>query len=405
MQIRDDIQEIGEYIDNNINKQIRMKSLERRSNNMSDITYINQIGRNLLNCTIDFPKEIELQQLLELHKSYKELKGEAFEKLHKFYLNLYRTLSEIDPELLGMPVDKLVYPVDKSKYDKCVEKVLKFLLIIYAIGFTGDYREDGSILVNRQELMDLSKKLKVNSVYNIFEKLNKLGINIIEQDAGDLVVRFINDDGGFIAKSHCFYTKYICKDKAEDKKLISKYLRSDFTQLSSTKLKKQPEKDEKYITATLPENKVHMLKEILRILREEMDCRVEVKNSEYKGILKGAFSAAYKSRKTGRTIVSMDTEAVGIVLRLNFTTQTLSKVFQAADEFPTEIFDNIKKCYCKGEECMGHKGVYIPEAEMSFCNHIIRYELCDLNKQTVKDFIRLLRLQYKLLMESMEETK
>ena len=49
---------------------------------------------------------------------------------------------------------------------------------------------------------------------------------------------------------------------------------------------------------------------------------------------------------------------------------------------------------------MGHEGVYIPEAGISFCSHIIRYELCDLQKGTFDVFVRLLRAQYRYLIET-----
>lgn len=69
------------------------------------------------------------------------------------------------------------------------------------------------------------------------------------------------------------------------------------------------------------------------------------------------------------------------------------------NEFPDEVFDNIKKCYCKGNECMGHEGVFIPEAGISFCNHIIKYELRDLTKTNFTDFCRLLHAQFGFLNE------
>lgn len=362
-------------------------------------TYINQIGRNLLGCVVELPKE-----MLPLKVSISDIVNDKLEiadleKLRNFYMGIYRTLSEIKPEMINLPDFEEVHPVDKKKYDKCVDRVIRILIVLYAIGFTGKYIGDGLIEVDKESLWDLCKKLKVSALDSVLQELNRIGVSIGKKDDSKLKINFMNDDSGIIAKYHCIYTKTICKDNPEDTKLISSYFRCDFSLLFNTKPKKNTLKEESSIAAVLPKDKADMLNELFSILKEEMDCRTEVKAPVYKDVIKGSFSAAFKHRKTGRTLVSLDVKSGDIILRLNFTTETLGKVFQLTNEYPSEVFDNIRRCRCKGNECMGHEGVYIPEADMNFCSHIIKYEIRSWEKSTFIDFTRLLRAQYGFLVE------
>ena len=233
-----------------------------------------------------------------------------------------------------------------------------------------------------------------NSVLN---ELNQFGIGMKKENS-QLKVWFANDTEGILAKYHCIYANYIGQIKPEDTKAISKYFRCDFSSLLNQKQEKINE--ENFMTVALSQDKAEMLSKMISILNSKMNCRTEIKMSFYKGILNGSLSAAYKHRKTGRTLVSLDTKAGEIILRLNFTPQTVGKVFLMTDEFSAEVFNNIKQCYCKGSKCMGHDGVFIPEAGISFCDHIIKYELRELQKTTFDEFCRLLYVQYGFLNEN-----
>lgn len=367
---------------------------------MSDKTYINQIGRNLLAAVVEMPKKAELRKPADMKTEHESIELNNLKKLQKFYLGIFKTLSEVNPETLGMPDYKETFPVDKKKYDKCIDRVLRVLLVLYAIGITGNDTTSGFIEVHKKELQDLCKKLKVSAMDNALRELTKLGLVIREEDESKLVVSLENDEECIFGKYHCIYTKHIGKQKPEDTKAICSYFRCDFHSLFNDKRKKIKIDDEYFLTAVLSQEKGALLSEMINILKNELDCRAEEKISYYKGILNGSISIAYKHRRTGRTLVSLDTKAGEITMRLNFTTQTLGKVFQMVDEFPSEVFDNIKQCYCKGKECMGHEGVFIPEAGISFCSHIIKYELRDLHKSTFLDFVKLLRTQHRILVET-----
>lgn len=395
---------------------------------MNEQTYINQIGKNLLAAAAELPRREETTNIMKVMKAnYIDSKInnnaayidiENLYKLQSFYFGIYHNLSVVNPETVGLPDYKVTYPVDRKKFDKCVDRVLRMLLTLYAIGFLGEYvynsdivsegNEEaengliskttrGLIQVNQQALLELCKTLKVTALNSVLKELNQFGIGMKNENS-QLKVWFVDDTEGTLAKYHCIYTKYIGQTKPEDTKAISNYFRCDFNSLLNQKQTKINE--ENFMTAALSQEKAEMLGEIISILKTKMDCRAEIKMSFYKGILNGSLSVAYKHRKTGRTLVSLDTKAGEITLRLNFTPQTVGKVFLMRDEFSAEVFDNIKQCYCKGSECMGHDGIFIPEAGISFCDHIIKYELRELKKTTFDDFCRLLYVQYGFLNEN-----
>lgn len=66
---------------------------------------------------------------------------EKIYQLQSLYLEIYQKLSVISPEIAGLPEYKETYPVDKKKYDKCVDRVHRILLTIYAIGLIGEYKD------------------------------------------------------------------------------------------------------------------------------------------------------------------------------------------------------------------------------------------------------------------------
>lgn len=392
---------------------------------MNEQTYINQIGKNLLAAAAELPRREEITNVMKVNYKDSKLNDnnatcidiENLYKLQSFYLGIYYNLSVVNPETVELPDYKATYPVDRKKFDKCVDRVLRMLLTLYAIGFLGEYvngdvmsegndeKENGLvnktagglIQVNQQTLLELCKTLKVTALNSVLNELNQFGIGMKKENS-QLKVWFANDTEGILAKYHCIYANYIGQIKPEDTKAISKYFRCDFSSLLNQKQKKINE--ENFMIAALSQDKAEMLSEMISILNSKMNCRTEIKMSFYKGILNGSLSAAYKHRKTGRTLVSLDTKAGEIILRLNFTPQTVGKVFLMTDEFSAEVFDNIKQCYCKGSKCMGHDGVFIPEAGISFCDHIIKYELRELQKTTFDDFCRLLYVQYGFLNEN-----
>ncbi len=393
---------------------------------MSEQTYINQIGRNLLAAAAELPRREDITNVKKANCNDSKIDDnnascsdiENLYKLQSFYLGIYKNLSFVNPETVGLPDYKVSYPVDRKKFDKCVDRVLRMLLTLYGIGFLGEYLYNGDVMsegndeaenglinttasglihVNQQALLELCKTLKVTALNSVLNELNQFGIGM-KKENNELKVWFANDTEGTLAKYHCIYAKYIGQAKPEDTKTISNYIRCDFNSLLNQKQKKINE--ENFMAAALSQEKAEMLIEMISILKTKMNCRAEIKMSFYKSILNGSLSAAYKHRKTGRTLVSLDTKAGEITLRLNFTLQTVGKVFLMTDEFSDEVFDNIKQCYCKGSECMGHDGVYIPEAGICFCDHIIKYELRELQKNTFDDFCRLLYAQYGLLNEN-----
>lgn len=392
---------------------------------MSGQTYINQIGRNLLAAAAELPKREDITNVKKANCNVSKKDDnnagcgdiEYLYKLQGFYLGIYQNLSAVNPETVGLPDYKITYPVDRKKFDKCADRVLRMLLTLYAIGFLGEhaYNDDavsegndeaenglmnktagGLIQVNQQALLELCKTLKVTALNSVLNELNQFGIGMKKENS-ELKVWFVNDTEGTLSKYHCIYAKYIGQAKPEDTKAISSYFRCDFNSLLNQKQKKINE--ENFMTAAMSQEKAELLSEMISILKTVMNCRAEIKMSFYKGILNGSLSVAYKHRKTGRTLVSLDTKAGEITLRLNFTPQTVGKVFLMTDKFSAEVFDNIKQCCCKGSECMGHDGVYIPEAGISFCDHIIKYELRELQKTTFDDFCRLLYVQYGFLNE------
>ena len=318
-----------------------------RGENCMSKTYINQIGRNLLAAAVEIPTKVDSKKLVHINIEHESIELKNFKKLQDFYLGIYQTLSEVNPKLFDLPDFEETYPVDKKKYDKCIDMILRVLNVLYAIGFTGNYTTNGFIEVNKRELQDLCKKLKVSALDNVLQVLSKLGLDIRIENESKWKVYFVNDNEGIIAKYHCMYTKHIGNKKPEDTKAISSYFRCNFHSLFDVKPKNIKINDENFITAVLPQEKGDLLSEIVKILKEEMDCRADVKISSYKGILSGAISVAYKHRMTGRTLVSLDTKAGEITLRLNFTTQTLGKIFKLTDEFSSEVFDNIKNVIAK----------------------------------------------------------